>query len=391
MWDAEIIEQLTNECNDQSEGRLQPPTPCPLIESCGFRKGKRCDQWWKRYYKRLERKGDKKMEKALVKQETALVLAEHLPMTLEILKQFKDAVEDEVSHFVKGVDYVEVPGVPKPFLAQPGAEKLGRRLRLRPEYSSEIILFPEFPGHREVRLKCCLYSLITGQLWGEGLAICTTLEGKYRYRQANRKCPECGKETIIKGKKEYGGGWICWRKSGKSDGCGAKYQEDDPVIIGQQTGRIENTDLADVYHTVLMMCEKRAYGKAIRTVTATSDRFTQDEDLVGGAPENAKNANAKVKDESTEDEKATQVQLQAIANLYPEAVKLDTEKKFEQQFATALIEEFKASSTADLSTIDADECITRLQNYITEKKTSHKRKVAGTGSLINNDLQESEK
>jgi ssDNA-binding Zn-finger/Zn-ribbon topoisomerase 1 len=328
-------------------------------------------------------------ENALVKQETALVLAEHLPMTLELLKQFKDATENEITGFIKGIDFVEIPGVPKPFMAQPGAEKLGRRVRLRPDYGTpEIVSYPEHPGHREVRVKCKLYSIITGEQWGEGIGVCSTLESKYRYRQANRKCPECGKEAIIKGKKEYGGGWLCWKKNG---GCGAKYQEDDPVILEQQTGRVENPDIADVYHTIEMMAQKRAFIKAIRTVTATSDKFTQDEDLVG-APENAKNANAKVKDESTDpDEKATQTQLQAIANLYPEAVKLDTEKKFEQQFATALIEEFKASSTADLSTIDADECITRLQNYITEKKTSHKRKVAGTGSLINDNSQEPEK
>jgi len=38
------------------------------------------------------------------------------------------------------------------------------------------------------------------------------------------KCPTCHKEnTIIKGKPEYGGGWLCYSKKG---GCGAKFDYD---------------------------------------------------------------------------------------------------------------------------------------------------------------------
>ncbi|KKM07766.1 hypothetical protein LCGC14_1730650 [marine sediment metagenome] len=36
-------------------------------------------------------------------------------------------------------------------------------------------------------------------------------------------CPECGQPTIIKGKEEWGGGWVCWKKEG---GCGAKFDSD---------------------------------------------------------------------------------------------------------------------------------------------------------------------
>ncbi|KKM17042.1 hypothetical protein LCGC14_1679670, partial [marine sediment metagenome] len=36
-------------------------------------------------------------------------------------------------------------------------------------------------------------------------------------------CPECGQPTIIKGKEEWGGGWVCWKKEG---GCGAKFDYD---------------------------------------------------------------------------------------------------------------------------------------------------------------------
>ena len=36
-------------------------------------------------------------------------------------------------------------------------------------------------------------------------------------------CPKCGCLTIIEGKPEYGGGWLCWKNKG---GCGAKFTSD---------------------------------------------------------------------------------------------------------------------------------------------------------------------
>jgi len=35
-------------------------------------------------------------------------------------------------------------------------------------------------------------------------------------------CPECAVPAIIKGKEEYGGGWLCYKKKG---GCGAKFKD----------------------------------------------------------------------------------------------------------------------------------------------------------------------
>jgi hypothetical protein len=99
------------------------------------------------------------------------------------------------------------------------------------------------------------------------------MESKYRYREGKRKCPACGSEAIIKGKAEYGGGWLCFAKKG---GCGAKYKDGDPTIECQQAGRIESEDPADQYNTVLKMAKKRAHVDATLTATAASDIFTQD-------------------------------------------------------------------------------------------------------------------
>lgn len=38
----------------------------------------------------------------------------------------------------------------------------------------------------------------------------------------DRLCPQCQKPAIIKGRAEYGGGWLCFKKKG---GCGAKFPD----------------------------------------------------------------------------------------------------------------------------------------------------------------------
>ena len=83
--------------------------------------------------------------------------------------------------------------------------------------------------------------------------------------------------TIIKGKAEYGGGWICFAKKG---GCGAKFEDNDPAIIAQQLGQMDNPDPYDLANTLVKMSSKRAYVDAALRTTATSGLFTQDlEDL----------------------------------------------------------------------------------------------------------------
>ena len=128
-------------------------------------------------------------------------------------------------------------------------------------------------GHREYQVRCTLVHIPTERVYGEGVGLCSTLESRYRYRNADRTCPYCGRTTIIKGKAEYGGGWLCFQRKG---GCGAKFADQDGSIVNQAAGRVENTDLADTYNTVLKMAKKRALVDATLTATAASDIFTQD-------------------------------------------------------------------------------------------------------------------
>ena len=166
--------------------------------------------------------------------------------------------------------YGVIPGTEKPTLLKPGAEKLCLTFRLDPQYESS----EHFLGdHLFVRSKCTLYHQTTGRRMGSGEGSCSTKETKYAYRQGSRKCPNCGKEAIIKGKKEYGGGWLCFKKK---DGCGAKWPEGAVEIESQSIERIANEDVADQYNTVLKMANKRSLIAAVLNVTAASDIFTQD-------------------------------------------------------------------------------------------------------------------
>lgn len=185
--------------------------------------------------------------------------------------QLDQVVELMRCAMVKDEDYGIIPGTNKPSLYKAGSEKLGLLFRFYPELEVEMERFEN--GHREYRITCGIYSQITGKKVGSGVGSCSTLESKYRWRNAERLCPECQGAYIIKGKAEYGGGWLCFAKKG---GCGAKFQDGDQSIEGQQIGRKENEDIADVYNTVLKMAKKRAYVDAVITATGSSQIFTQD-------------------------------------------------------------------------------------------------------------------
>ena len=177
--------------------------------------------------------------------------------------------------------YGVIPGTgTKPTLLKAGAEKLCLTFRLDPQYD---ITERQDGTHIHITSKCTLYHIPSSQRYGSGMGSCSTRESKYAYRSSARKCPKCSSETIIKGKEEYGGGWICFAKKG---GCGAKFADADEAITKQQTGRVPNEDLADQYNTVLKMANKRSLVAAVLNATAASDIFTQDiEDMPQQQPE----------------------------------------------------------------------------------------------------------
>lgn len=175
----------------------------------------------------------------------------------------------EVMH--KDEHYGVIPGTgTKPSLLKAGAEKLCLTFRLDPQYEIEQ---KQEGAHLTIMSKCTLFHIPSGQRYGSGMGSCSTKESKYAYRNAAAKCPECGQEAIIKGKEEYGGGYVCFKKKG---GCNAKFTDDDKRITEQPKGRVQNEDIADQYNTVLKMANKRSLVAAVLNTTAASDIFTQD-------------------------------------------------------------------------------------------------------------------
>ena len=173
-----------------------------------------------------------------------------------------------------GHHYGVIPGTKKPSLLKPGAEKLCVLFRLAPSYQSEKIWHEG--NHLTVVASCTLTHIPTGLVIATGEGLCSTKEARYSQRNAGRLCPACGSDAIIKGRKEYGGGWICFKKKG---GCGAKYDDHDPAITNQsEAGKaeVDEAELPNVWNTVLKMADKRALVAAILNGTAASDVFTQD-------------------------------------------------------------------------------------------------------------------
>jgi hypothetical protein len=188
------------------------------------------------------------------------------------LLQFRDQVLRE------GVDFGAIPGTGnKPVLLKPGAEKLCTLFGLTVCFET-IEKIEDWSGEQHGGEPFFYYyyrcSLLRGaQLIAQSDGSCNSWESKYRWRKSERVCPDCGNATIITGKKEYGGGFICFAKKG---GCGAKFSANDPSITEQIVGRTANTDVADVVNTIQKMAQKRALVAATLVGVNASEFFTQD-------------------------------------------------------------------------------------------------------------------
>lgn len=205
-------------------------------------------------------------------------------MNLAVAKQRLEEFQQFVREYMKnGEDYGMIPGIDKPSLFQPGADKLAELYGLAPTFPDERMIrtvdWTMDPPLYDYEVTCVLLSKRTGLIASEGKGSCSSYEAKYRWRECKRLCPQCSKEAIIKGKDDFGGGWVCWKKKG---GCGAKFGDGDKSIEDQTVGRVPNEDMADIKNTILKMAQKRAKIAAVLSATRSSGVFTQDvEDMEG--------------------------------------------------------------------------------------------------------------
>lgn len=182
------------------------------------------------------------------------------------------------------VDYGIIPGTSKNTLLKAGAEKATSFFGLSARFKDAVAV-EDFTG-KDHDGEAFFFYRRTCELWRGDYLIasvdgsCNSFEKKYRWRGGERVCPQCGRATIIKGKQEYGGGWLCFAKRG---GCGAKFADNDQSIIGQEIGQVKNPDVADLANTILKMADKRALVAATLIATGLSEYFTQDiEDFITG-------------------------------------------------------------------------------------------------------------
>jgi hypothetical protein len=200
----------------------------------------------------------------------------------QAVERYKLLTEFVKTLLKEGTDFGEIPGTNKPTLLKPGAEKLLTFFGLTKRFAI-IEKVEDWGGaaHGEPFFYYLYRSALYygDQLIAESDGSCNSFETKYRYRKAERTCPACGKAAIIKGKAEYGGGWLCFKKK---DGCGEKFADGSPEIEGQQVGRVANPDIADQVNTLQKMAQKRALIAATLLAVNASEFFTQDmEDMPG--------------------------------------------------------------------------------------------------------------
>jgi cell division protein ZapA (FtsZ GTPase activity inhibitor) len=187
----------------------------------------------------------------------------------KILSRFVD------EQMVEGTDYGVIPGTKNRTLLKPGGEKLIDLFRCTPRFKLIKDREDFDKGFFHYIFRCQLVQRDSEVVIAEGFGSCNSHEGKYRYRNAQRICPACNNPTIIKGKEEYGGGWVCFKKKG---GCGTKFEDGDPAIEGQAVGQTENPDVADQANTILKMAKKRAMIDGAISMARCSELFTQDLD-----------------------------------------------------------------------------------------------------------------
>ncbi len=149
-----------------------------------------------------------------------------------------------------GIDFGVIPGVEKPTLLKPGAEKLEKLYFYRHEkINVERIVQEDFIKYT---YRTVIYNK-SGQKVATCEGTCNSHEKKYRYRnipewEANEDIKKNVKPEMRKAKSGKSYGWY----------------------------KVENTEVADLENTIMKMAQKRSYVGAILEATNSSGRFTQD-------------------------------------------------------------------------------------------------------------------
>lgn len=248
----------------------------------------------------------------------------------EVASRYKPVmeIEDQLERFkllekfiktvlVENQDYGSVPGVEKPFLFKPGAQKLCMLFGYSPHYDTRVMI-EDWGGDKYNEplfyyQYCC--TLFKDQAAvGEGIGSANSWESKYRYRWVSESFltpnQKRDKERLLRrdatirepafavDKAETGGKygkpaeyWQRWRlaiESGEAKKIDMK-KKDGGKMPGWELPsilyRVPNDEFANVINTCQKIGQKRAYVEATLSATGASQFFTQDEDAVQGMPD----------------------------------------------------------------------------------------------------------
>lgn len=206
--------------------------------------------------------------------EHAPVIADYAPINAGQYQQRVNLIQEVMRQVMKEeTHYGTLPGCPKPSLYKPGAEVLRVTFNLGQSIPNWQV--KDLPGgHREAIVTIAIKDQ-RERIVSEGIGSCTTLESKYRYRKGE------GENTGKFVPKEY---WDAKRANNLNKmheilgGKGYATRKVDGLWYIFKAGdeKVEHTDPADYYNTILKMAKKRAFVDAILTATGASDIFTQD-------------------------------------------------------------------------------------------------------------------
>jgi len=203
---------------------------------------------------------------------------------LDVMKRGQERLRTiQENLLVPGEDYGRVRGIDKPFLHQPGAEKLANfyGLAVRQEatrVTRQVGDDPETPPYSYQVQSFVHLGSFDGPIVATGFGEANPFEEKYRYRWAKSGCPVCGMQgTIItrKSPPALAGKRQC-ANFGDKAGCGTVFEANDPRL--KPSEKEENPDLYGLAETILAMAAKRSLVASVRRATGTSGLFTQDED-----------------------------------------------------------------------------------------------------------------
>ena len=120
-------------------------------------------------------------------------------------------------NLIPGQDFGTFPGIDKPTLFKPGAEKIAKLLELADAYEVEDKI-ENWTGNGmfHYKVKCQLIHIGSGKLISEGMGECNSMESKYRYRwlAADKLPPGTDTTKLVQKEntnKATGGHWTTFR------------------------------------------------------------------------------------------------------------------------------------------------------------------------------------